>query len=31
MVGRVELLTPERERQAEAAVRSLGDTDEFRA
>ena len=31
MVGRVELLTPERERQAEAAVRSLGDTDESRA
>ena len=30
MVGRVELLTPERERQAEAAVRSLGDADESR-
>jgi len=27
MVGRVELLTPERERQAEAAVRSLADPD----
>ena len=27
MVGRVELMTPERERQAEAAVRSLADPD----
>jgi hypothetical protein len=28
MVGRLELMTPERERQAEAAVRSLADPDE---